>query len=240
MPKKIDFLQPDVSQIRHQIKNILDSYNHDWDLIAELTQNSVDAISLMKPVKGHMILEINAIDKRIVLEDNGCGISPDELPNLLAPFSSDKDSNSMLIGQKGVGISFVIFSSAFFQIETHHSDGSARASINGAWAWIDNQEDELPKLEFEEIPANGKSGTEISITLPQNSSYEFFTLSFEQLQMVITTKTAIGDTQTIWGKEPNKDVVLKFVDLEGREMVRQFDCSYFLPISKLSKSQYIH
>ena len=239
MPNKIDFLQPDVSQIRHQIKNILDSYNHDWDLIAELAQNSVDAIRLMEPVKGHMTIEINAPDKRIVFEDNGCGISPDELPNLLAPFSSDKDQNPKLIGQKGVGISFVIFSSAFFQIETHHSDGSARASINGAWAWIDNQEEELPKLEFEKIPPNGKTGTEVSITLPQDSTYEFFTLSFEQLQMVIMTKTALGDTQTIWGKEPNKDVVLKFVNIEGQEVVRQFDCSYFLPISKLSRSQYI-
>ena len=133
MTRQIDFLQPNVSQIRHQIKNILDSYNHDWDLIAELSQNSVDAITLLDPVKGHMKLEINAQKKRIVVEDNGCGISPDELPKLLAPFSSDKGQNQMLIGNKGVGISFVIFSSAIFQIETHHKDGSARASIKGAW-----------------------------------------------------------------------------------------------------------
>ena len=133
----------------------------------------------------------------------------------------------------------MIFSSAFFEIETHHSDGSARASIKGAWAWIENQEDELPKLEFEEISPNGKSGTKVSITLPQDSPHEFFKLSFEQLQMVILTKTAIGDTRTIWGEEPNKDVVLKFVDLGGQETVRQFDCSYFLPTSKLSSSKYI-
>lgn len=239
MPNKIDFLQPDVSQIRHQIKNILDSYNHDWDLIAELAQNSVDAIRLMEPVKGHMTLEINAPDKRIVIEDNGYGISPDKLPTLLAPFSSDKGQDPKLIGQKGVGISFVIFSSAIFEIETHHSDGSARASIRGAWAWIDNQEDELPKLEFEKISPNGKSGTKISITLPKDSSHEFFRLSFEQLQMIIRTKTAIGDTRTIWGEEPNKDVLLRFVDLNGQKRESQFDCSYFLPISKLSSSQYI-
>ena len=46
MTKEIDFLQPGVSQIRHQIREILQSYNHDWDVIAELAQNSVDAISL--------------------------------------------------------------------------------------------------------------------------------------------------------------------------------------------------
>ena len=40
----IDFLKPDTEQIRHQIRGILDSYSHDWDLLSELAQNCIDAI----------------------------------------------------------------------------------------------------------------------------------------------------------------------------------------------------
>lgn len=240
MPEQVDFLTPTSNQIRHQIKNILESYNHDWDLMAELAQNSVDAISKKNPVKGHLRLEINAPERKITFEDNGCGISPANLPNLLAPFSSDKVQDPTLIGNKGVGISFVIFSSAVFEMETHHIEGSSRASISGAWAWLENQEEELPKLQFEHISPAEDTGTRVSVSLPSNIPlHEFFKLSFEQLQMVLRTKTAIGDTQTVWGAEADKDVYLKFVNLTGEEKQIQFDCSYFLPISKLTNAQFI-
>ena len=239
MNEKINFLEPSTAQIRHQITNILESYNHDWDLIAELTQNSVDAIRLGAPVKGHMKLTICASEKRIILEDNGCGIPPGSLPNLLAPFSSNKFENPSLIGSKGVGVSFVIFSSATFQIETHHTEGAARASINGAWSWIEEQSEELPTLTFEHIDARKNTGTKVNITLPNSSSHEFFKLSIEQLEMILRTKTAIGDTRTIWGEEPKNDVLLTFTDLNGKKHEREIDCSYFLPTSKLSTSKYI-
>ena len=239
MTEQIDFLAPSTAQIRHQIKNILDSYNHDWDLIAELAQNSVDAIRLASPVKGHLKLQIDAPKKRIILEDNGCGIRSSELPGLLAPFSSDKFGDPTLIGHKGVGISFVIFSSAKFEIEAHHAKGSARASIDGAWAWVDAQTNELPKLEFEHIDSSISTGTRVSITLPDSASHDFFEHSIDQLEMILRTKTAIGDTRTIWGEEPKNDVLLAFTDLNGIVHEREIDCSYFLPISRLSASKYI-
>ena len=239
MPKQLDFLQPSIAQIRHQIRNILDSYNHDWDLIAELAQNSVDAISLQQPAKGHLTLEIRAPEKRLVLQDNGCGIHPDDLPKLLAPFSSDKSGQPLLIGQKGVGISFVIFSSSVFEIETHHEHGSAKATVHDAWAWVESKMDELPKLSFEKIESDGSRGTRVSIALPQDANQTFFELSFEQLEMVLMTRTAIGDTRTIWGKAPDKDLLFTFVNLDGSSTTRQIECSYFLPISRLPKSHYI-
>ena len=239
MTEQINFLEPDTKQIRHQIKNIIESYNHDWDLIAELAQNSVDAIRLEEPVKGHMKLEIDAIEKRIVFEDNGCGISPNELPDLLAPFSSAKDGNPNLIGYKGVGISFVIFSSVFFEIESHHSHGASRASIEGAWGWIDSQTDKLPTLNYEEIKPRETHGTVISIKLPTDSDNEFFHRSFDQLEMVLRTRTAIGDTSTIWSDNVNKDILLTFRDLNGNVESRELDCSYFLPTSKLTSGKFI-
>lgn len=239
MPEQHDFMQPSIAQIRHQIRNILDSYNHDWDLIAELAQNSVDAISIQQPTKGHLTLDISAPEKRIVLQDNGCGISPDHLPKLLAPFSSDKSGKPLLIGQKGVGISFVIFSSSVFEIETHHASGSAKATILDARAWVESQNDELPQLSLEHIESNGTRGTRVTIKLPENADHEFFGLTFEQLEMVLMTRTAVGDTRTIWGKEPDKDILLTLVNADGESTTRQIECSYFLPTSRLPGSQYI-
>lgn len=240
MPRKLNFLKPTAGMIRHQIKNILYSYNNDWDLIAELAQNSVDAIRLADSDRGTMTIEVDAPNRRITLEDNGCGIHPDLLPGLLAPFSSNKGHDQTLIGDKGVGISFVIFSSSSFEIESHHEAGSSQASIKGAWTWIDNHEDNLPKLEFERFNSE-KKGTRVSVSLPKESQHSrLFDFSFEQLKMIAMTKTAIGDTRTIWGTEPDKEILFKFVNKEGQKEECRLDCSYLLPTSSLTEPhQYI-
>lgn len=239
MAKQIDFLKPTATQIRHQIRNIVDSYNHDWDLLAELAQNAVDAITLGQPIRGQMISEIDAPEKRILFRDNGCGISPSDLPDLLAPFSTGKLGDESLIGQKGVGISFVIFSSSYFEIETHHPEGSCRASISGAWAWIDAQTDELPKLSFESIDPENSFGTKITLKLPSESRNDFFEFSYDQLAMILRTRTALGDVRTIWRQDANKSVSLTLKNLNGETRSEHIDCSYFLPTSKLSASKYI-
>ena len=240
MLKSIPFLQPNPAQIRHQIRNILESYNHDWDLVAELAQNSVDAIYLEQPTKGHMRLTIDAPNKRITFDDNGCGIPPDDLPGLLAPFSSNKGQAPNLIGYKGVGISFVIFSSAHFEIHSHHSTGSSRATIDGAAAWLDADSDDLPDLAFDNsIEPRATHGTTISIRLPDAAENKFFSLSPDQIEMILRTRTAIGATATIWGASVDKDLSLSFIDLNGEIHEREMDCSYFLPTSGLSPKEFI-
>ena len=45
MSRKLDFLtKPTEQRLRKEIVNICDSYSHPWDVLAELCQNSVDAI----------------------------------------------------------------------------------------------------------------------------------------------------------------------------------------------------
>ena len=52
------------------------------------------------------------------MKDNGVGISKDDLPYLLRPFSSDKEISTETIGEKGVGLTFALFSCNLFEIET--------------------------------------------------------------------------------------------------------------------------
>src|SRR5260370_2533729 len=65
----IDFLQPNINQIRHSVRDIDDSYNHTWDVLAELCQNAVDAIRQTSVQQGLIRLEIDANEKSILVSD---------------------------------------------------------------------------------------------------------------------------------------------------------------------------
>ncbi len=80
---EIDFLSPGIQQIRHSIRDIDDSYNHNWDVIAELCQNAVDAIRMSSVQRGVISLEVDCSEKSIRIADNGVGIEPNLLPTLL-------------------------------------------------------------------------------------------------------------------------------------------------------------
>jgi HSP90 family molecular chaperone len=97
--EKVSFLTPDNDHIRHQICGILDSYSHDWDILAELAQNSVDAINRRSPVRGHIKVTVDARKRLIEFSYNGCGIEPENLRKFLRPFATDKQGKANQIGQ---------------------------------------------------------------------------------------------------------------------------------------------
>ncbi len=99
-----EFLQPDNEQIRHQIRGVLDSYSHEWDILSELLQNSVDAIREKPLGKGHISLSVDASARSIRVRDNGVGIDPAEIGKLLRPFGTNKANKPRQIGEKGVGL----------------------------------------------------------------------------------------------------------------------------------------
>jgi DNA topoisomerase VI subunit B len=158
--EKRTFLAPDTEQIKHQIKAVLESYSHDWDVLAELAQNSVDAVVRANPTRGHIMLTIDSVNKIVEVRDNGTGIDPSQLQRLLRPFGSDKTALSNQIGRKGVGLTFVLFSTTSFEIETHSSTGSASAKILGAQAWLDSNDNADLFVEISDIDP-GTNGTAI-------------------------------------------------------------------------------
>lgn len=85
------FLVPTLQQIRQSIRGIDESYNNFWDILAELLQNAVDAIRRANAAEpGKISLTIDCVCREISIRDNGCGIAPDKLVELLRPFSTDK------------------------------------------------------------------------------------------------------------------------------------------------------
>jgi len=228
---QVPFLEPDLEQIRHQITGILDSYTHDWDLLAEISQNAVDSISRAAPVRGHIKIRIDATTRTVEISDNGTGIDPADLPRLLRPFGTNKVDDPTQIGQKGVGLTFVVFSSSGLELETHHANGSAIAKISGAAGWLDSKSDSSLYVEVQEIAA-GPHGLKLTIRLA-DADHPLWSLSFHQILFALRTRTALGSTHHIWGEPLNCDFSLHHVDLSGISNAIESDCNYLLPTEKL-------
>jgi molecular chaperone HtpG len=234
----VEFLAPDIEQIRHQLTGVLESYSNDWDIIAELLQNAIDAIVLRNPVKGEVLIEIDSVSKSITVSDNGIGIAPDDLPKLLRPFSTNKLGLNNQIGQKGVGLTFVLFSSTIFRVTTTHEDGSAQAEISGAYSWLKADTKETLPVEIKNVPPQTATGTKVFLRL-SNEEHPLWSLDAKQVLFLIRTRTACGDTKHIWGTSLNCDFRLKYTDASGNVTEEEHDCKYLLPTEGLGEHETI-
>ena len=225
-----NFLNFDVKIKKKSLKDIKDSYNNYWDILTEVIQNSVDAILRKNTKKGSIKITFNEHSKSITIYDDGIGISASRLPGLLTPFSTDKESECISRGEKGVGLSFVIFETNYFKIKTSYADSniSTIGLIQNAKSWVesdDNQEIILNQTTKQEKFI----GTEI--VLKQLSSSKIFDLSIDQLVFILRTKTAIGDFFSLFQKN-NVDISvdLIFIDKSGKQECKKIPYKYFLPI----------
>lgn len=208
----IDFLKPSIKEIRKSIKDIDDSYNNDWDILAELLQNSVDAIRKKNLNKGIINIEVNSQTKSIRVNDNGIGIDPSQLANLLAPFSTNKDDDENSIGEKGVGLTFVLFTCNEFKIISGNENGTKIGLIHDAYNWKTSSIDDNIQIKLADSE-NSYHGTQITLNKIYDSP--IFKLTYPQLKYIIRTKTAIGNTNFIWEDDVHIDVTIRHTDLDG-------------------------
>jgi hypothetical protein len=220
-----DYLTPDINQIRHSIRGIDDSYNNNWDIYAELIQNAVDAIRQSDIEKGIIELRIDCPNRAITIIDNGIEINPDDLPTLLKPFGTNKAEIDLAIGEKGVGLKFVIFSSNYFHIKTGNASGSAQAIIEDANNWKNSRDDKPLPLKFEKLNEQF-TGTIVEVRGVDNEN--IFNLSFEQIKYVLRTRTALGSTKLIWGDDKEIDINLYYKDINSIPYQEKIPCKYWL------------
>ena len=233
--EKIPFLKPTINSIRKSIKGIDDSYNNFWDILAELIQNSVDAINKKYEKKGKIELEINSIDKSIQIYDDGIGIDTNKIPILLSPFSTDKEDDLGSIGEKGVGLKFVIFQSNSFKMKTStlNSDIISKVNIPGAKMWKEGDSLEEFCMDLETEMGNFL-GTEILVKGIEND--QLFDLNFKSLKFIIRTKTAIGNVLSLFEEESNIKVSLKYIDRSGKIWQEELPFKYWLPTENIKRS----
>lgn len=245
---ELEFLQFPVSIIRRSIRDIDSSYRNPWDIYAELAQNAVDAIRKVEfsgEERGCINIEIDSMNRSIIFQDNGCGISKEKLPSLLSLFSSGKDGDNDTVGEKGVGLKFCFFSSSYFEIESSDGITGGKAIIRDARLWKNSTSEDILKLYFEEETGLAR-GTKITLndielnTTDDEESISIFKLSFAQLKNVLRSKTYLGNTNLIWNSDFDEITInLKYRDYNGLTHEEILNNSYVLPSEVLNKDDAI-
>lgn len=233
--EKIPFLMPNNFIIRKSIKGIEDSYNNFWDIIAELVQNSVDAINKTEERKGSIKIIINAHKRSIQVIDTEIGIEKEKIPVLLTPFFTDKEDDKETIGEKGVGLKFVLFSSDNFIMKTTTDKSTEKfvVKIPGAKTWKNSDSDEDFCLNLSSENKEGFIGTDICVEGIENQ--QLFELDFNSIKYVIRTKTAIGNVLNLFDNNSNIDVTLIYTDLAENTKEEKLEYKYWIPTESLEK-----
>ena len=102
----------------------------------------------------------------ISVSDNGCGISSRDIVKFLRPFGTNKRGKSNQIGEKGVGLTFVIFSSDDFEIVTRSEGDCSAKRIAGARAWLENPTATLTLNDVTDRKVD--SGTKVTVKVPDD------------------------------------------------------------------------
>ena len=208
--------------IRREIRDIMDSYHHYWDPIAELLQNSRDAIERTQQSgaidQKFIRISVDAASRTIEILDNGVGIPRGKVSEILAPGGGDKDENDDEVGEKGVGLTYTIFCGSKFEIESRSRDGEHFGGIiNGARKWLDSTDPEQLPPEYEDLekgtlPHGNKpieiEGTTYSIDTftrikiseipPSEYAQDIFGLTGTQLKFLLSTRTSVGVTNKLF------------------------------------------
>lgn len=245
-PQVPDFLRAKSERaVKRELRGILQSYHHYWDILAELLQNARDAIERRKleqaaaglPVEpGRIHVIVDATQRSVEVIDNGVGIDSSFVAEVLAPGGGDKSSHDDQVGEKGVGLTYVAFSGDDFSLATNSANDSTYCTLTGASAWVSADDETVypPKFEMHATqprPAGFESGTYTSIRvagIPQRTSTDLFSLTSDQLKWVLRTRTAVGDTHQLLRREPlpKTSVTYSWTSVNGESIAAPVDSGY--------------
>lgn len=234
---KIDIfdLRNDDNSQRQLIRNIIDSYHHDWDVLAELCQNAVDAIREKSPSKGSVKVVFDRKSHSIEVTDTGVGMTREKAERALAPNVTFKKGQAKLIGEKGLGLTFCAFRTNKIIINTSTGDGFIHTvTFDGGRAWIDDLQAERPMVLVNSRAEPSGSFTKVSA---QGVAADF-ELEEPRLKHLLRTKTALGSTFPLWedlkDKSAHIDASLVIVDTNGSEKSDDIPHCYWHPADHLA------
>ncbi len=243
----LSFLGP--NRLRKEISNICDSYSNPWDILGELCQNSVDAVKRYNRKfgeiarKDHLIeITIDAKSRSITIYDTGHGFSKDRFAELLAPHGTDKEKEPDMIGEKGVGLTYTIFSGNSYMMKSISTDAHIEGNIKNAALWKQGKINDFPffnKTHWEERTFEPKD-TFAEITIGDiekaySEEADLFNQSTNVLEFILRTKTALGHLKKLFENAPLPLAVrLTHIDHSGGTSSIDIQPTYMLP------SQFTH
>lgn len=253
-----NFLEKTINDelLRASAQNILDSYAHPWDILAESLQNAVDAVEMSSTVSStqprKIQISFNCQTRGIEVSDTGCGMSDSEIAEVLAPGKSLKRNISQLRGEKGVGISFLVFACNRFRLETCNGKKTVSLEIHDANNWIRGACSRQPT--FSNVLVQGPMShlgsnmyTRIwieNVPVRENDEEDMFQYTKPRLIHMLRSKTAVGHTHPLFspGERPLIDIIieLQYVDSNGaKSSYEDVPYSYASPVAYLAKKDVI-
>jgi hypothetical protein len=153
-PFPVDPLEVAIKQIdgnfrRRTVLGIIESYNSNYDVIAEAAQNSVDAVedAMLEGLPGPYIIEVtvNLQENWISFLDTGIGMSTSEVCTVFAPSVSYKhgesarkrDRKSTHRGYKGVGLTFLAYCTEDIAVHSKQAGKLTRGRMRYGRSWCE-------------------------------------------------------------------------------------------------------
>lgn len=184
----------DISPKTHLISSLRHQKIEAWIAMAELIDNSLDA--------GATIINISIESDKITIQDNGRGISPEDITSIVQMGNHKRYSNSA-IGEYGIGAKEAILGLGSFSTITTIRNGN-QCVVNVDWNRIEKSGDW--KVEVDETSTDKPNGTLIEITdllrsyrvasLKANLAYTFYPALLNGVKIYINAG-AYGESEQI-------------------------------------------
>ncbi len=161
-------------------------------------------------------------NRTIEVRDTGTGIDPRIVVRVLAWHETDKLYSDSEIGEKGVGMTYCLFSSNSFELKSKHDEGTVELVVRNAYDWLTNDDDVAPPgPEITKAEPGNPEATGVTICIggfvpPKDAEYSIFDLEKSALLSVFMTRTAIGQTKALFGSdEDGFHFNLTYIDENG-------------------------
>jgi hypothetical protein len=233
---------------RRTVAGVLESYNSNYDVLAELIQNSVDAVEdaflagLPEPFE--IRVHINLQDNWISVLDTGLGMNQVQAVDAFAPSASFKN-NPLIVqkrgknsyrGYKGVGLTFLAYGTDEVVLHTKTQDGFLTKGVMQyarAWAMGERQEPALIIEDSNPSPLDDYSrGTFVKIQLSGKTRPKKLSLIASDIgawKVILQARTAIGQISLLSDPVVSFEVMLTLTDTSGKTTETPVPSTFLLP-----------
>ncbi len=234
---------------RSLVSGVLESYNSNYDFLAEAVQNAVDAIedAVLDELAGPFRLEvtINLSENNVSVLDTGIGMAERDLARAVAPHVSLKGEGGIMDrrgkknsyrGYKGVGLTLLAYGTDDLRIHSKVEGQeivALRMRYGNAWARGERPNSAMVDRDDDESPLSGLSrGTFVRLQFSESTrpkSLRALTPHIDAWAAILQTRTAIG--QILIDRQPLDDIEasLTLIDSQGEKSDRPFEPSFLYP-----------
>ena len=234
---------------RSIVSGVLESYNSNYDFLAEAVQNAVDAVedAKLREYSGPFKVEVtvNLKDNYVSVLDTGVGMSESDLARAIAPHVSMKADNEIINrrgkkhsyrGYKGVGLTLLSYGTDDLRLHSKIEGQELvvlRMRYGNAWARGKRQEPAMVDMDDGNSPLKGmRRGLFIKLLFSDSTrpkSLRGLTTHMDAWAAILRTRTAIG--QILIDREPLVDIEfsLTLIDSQGKETTCSFDPTFLFP-----------